>query len=125
LRLLLDSHAALWWVVGSARLSSEAQRLISEARNVVFLSAVACYELHSKASRRLLEIESATLARALDSCGFAWLPVTPAHATTAATLRWRHRDPWDRLLAAQASIEQCALVSRDAVFDALPIERVW
>ena len=125
MRLLLDSHAVYWWVAGSSRLSVTARGLIVDRENAVLVSAVSIYELEYKARRGRLALPSQELRAALRRNAVEDLPITHDHADYAAQLDWEHRDPWDRLLAAQARLENCSLVSVDEVFDAIGVDRQW
>ena len=125
MRLLLDSHAVYWWMTGSTKLSETARRLILDRANSVLVSAVSVYEIELKARRRRLSLPPQELRAALRRNAVEELAITHDHAEYAALLEWQHRDPWDRLLAAQALLESCVLVSIDRVFDATHIERQW
>ena len=125
MRLLLDSHALYWWVAGSPRLSATARELILNRENAVLVSAVSIYELEWKARQRRLALPPQELRAALRRNDVDDLAISHDHAEYAAQLDWDHRDPWDRMLAAQARLENCALVSVDAVFDAIGIARQW
>lgn len=125
MRLLLDSRALCWWMTGSARLSATARGLIVDPANAVLVSAVSVYELELKARRRRVDLPPQELRAALRRNAVDELAVGHDHAGYAARLDWAHRDPWDRLLAAQALLENCALISLDAVFDATAVDRRW
>ena len=125
MRLLLDSHVVYWWMAGSGRLSAAARELILDSANAVLVSAVSIYEIELKAGRRRLNLPPQELRAALRRNAVEELAITHDHAEYAAHLEWTHRDPWDRLLAAQALLENCALVSIDKVFDGTPVERRW
>ena len=125
MKLLLDSHAVYWWMTGSARLSETAGELIVDNANTLLVSAVSIYEIEFKAGRRRLNLPPQELRAALRRNAVEDLPITHDHAEYAAQLDWGHRDPWDRLLAAQARLENCALVSVDEVFDAIGVARQW
>jgi PIN domain nuclease of toxin-antitoxin system len=124
-KLLLDSHAVYWWTIGSHRLSPRARSLIEDKSNVVFVSAVSFYELDNKMRLKKLDLKPQELRTAITSSGFQTLAISDLHAELAAAFDWEHRDPWDRILAAQARLEHCELVSTDLVFDAVLHERVW
>ena len=125
MRLLLDSHAVYWWMTGNTRLSAVARELILDGANAVLVSAVSIYEIELKAGRRRVNLPPQELRAALRRNAVEELAVTHDHAEYAAYLTWEHRDPWDRLLAAQALLENCVLVSVDKVFDGIPIDRRW
>jgi PIN domain nuclease of toxin-antitoxin system len=124
-KLLLDSHAVYWWTIGSARLSSNARSLIEDKSNAVLVSAVSFYELDNKMRLKKLDLKPQELRAAITSSGFQTLAISDLHAELAAAFDWEHRDPWDRILAAQTRLEHCTLISTDVVFDAVLQERVW
>jgi PIN domain nuclease of toxin-antitoxin system len=112
-RLLLDTHALLWWDEGD-KLDRQARRAI-EAAAEVFVSAVSAWEIAIKtALGRLAPVR--TVAEAIEECGFQELPVTVRHAAQVARLPLHHRDPFDRLLIAQAKVEQLTVVTRNPAF---------
>ena len=125
MRLLLDSHAVYWWMAGSVRLSETARELILDNENDLWVSAVSIYEIELKAKRRRVDLPPQELRAALRRNAVRDLAITHEHAEYAACLDWDHRDPWDRLLAAQARLENCALVSTDGVFDGIGVDRRW
>ena len=125
MKLLLDSHALYWWVTGSERLSATARELVLDMSNTVLVSAVSIYEIELKAGRQRVNLPPRELRAALRRNAVEELAVSHDHAEHAALLGWGHRDPWDRILAAQARLESCALVSVDEVFDGVGIERRW
>ena len=125
MRLLLDSHAVYWWMIGSVRLSETARELILDDANTLLVSAVSIYEIELKAKRGRVELPPQELRAALRRNAVEDLAITHSHAEYAAHLEWDHRDPWDRLLAAQALLESCALVSVDEVFDGIHVDRRW
>jgi PIN domain nuclease of toxin-antitoxin system len=124
-KLLLDSHAVYWWTIGSARLSPNARSLIEDKSNTALVSAVSFYELDNKMRLKKLDLKPQELRAAITSSGFQTLAISDLHAELAAAFDWEHRDPWDRILAAQTRLEHCALISTDVVFDAVLQERVW
>lgn len=126
MRLLLDTHALIWWVEDSPRLSEAARAAI--AGNEVLVSAASAWEVTTKF--RLGKLPSAErMARAfaaeVAAEGFLPLPVTLDHAALAGTLDFAHKDPFDRLLIAQARIERLPLVSNETPFDGFGVERIW
>ncbi|MCY4451897.1 MAG: type II toxin-antitoxin system VapC family toxin [Immundisolibacterales bacterium] len=125
MRLLLDSHAVYWWMTGSDRLSAAAGDLVLDRSNTVLVSAVSIYEIELKAARRRVNLPPGEFRAALRRNAVEELTVSHDHAEQAAHLDWDHRDPWDRMLAAQARLENCALVSVDEVFDGIGIDRRW
>ena len=125
MKLLLDSHAVYWWMTGSPRLSDAGRKLIVDKANVLLVSAVSMYELELKAGRRRVDLPPQELRAALRRNAVEELAITLDHAEYAALLEWDHWDPWDRLLAAQARLENCAFLSVDTVFDSIAVDRRW
>ncbi|PPJ49164.1 type II toxin-antitoxin system VapC family toxin [Rhizobium sp. KAs_5_22] len=125
MKILLDSHAVYWWTIGSDRLSPKARALIEDKANHVLVSAVSFYELDNKMRLKKLDLRPQELRAAVTSSGLQMLAITDLHAELAASFDWDHRDPWDRILAAQARLEYCTFVSTDIAFDAILHERVW
>ena len=113
MRLLLDTHLFLWSVVDSPRLSAEARSSILTA-DEVYVSAVSIWEVAIKAGLGKIQGDVRQLAEAIGGSGFVELPVTALHAATVAELPPHHRDPFDRLLVAQAMTEPLILLTADA-----------
>ena len=113
LRLLLDTHVFLWWCSGSKQLKKRIRNIIAEPDNEVFVSAASGYEIAIKRALGKIEIMN-NLAAEVDKEGFTHLPITFFHAEQAGKLPLHHRDPFDRLLIAQAQAEGLTLVTRDA-----------
>ena len=111
-RLLLDTHAFVWWVSDVARLTAAARAAIADPRNDVFVSAVTGWEIAVKTAKGRMKAPD-NLAAMVDAKGFAHLPLTYHHAELAANLPLHHRDPFDRFLVAQAQAEGPILVTRD------------
>src|SRR6266568_7270348 len=128
MRILLDTHVYFWWETNNPRLSAAARESITAADTEVLVSAVTAWELATKARfgkwPEAAELV-ADIAAALDSEGFEPLPITLEHARVAGLLPARHRDPFDRMLAAQAQIENVPLVTVDPVFSALGVRVLW
>jgi PIN domain nuclease of toxin-antitoxin system len=128
MKLLLDTHALIWFAENHASLSSGAAQALTDEQNDLFCSVVSIWEMAIKISLRKLKVASrldSAFHRRLENSGFSILPVDYAHAAHVATLPWHHRDPFDRLLTAQAILEQMALVSHDNQLDAYGIQRIW
>jgi len=122
--VLLDTHALLWWLHDAASLSDRA-RLAVSAADQVFFSPVSIYEIEWKAARgRLGAYPKPTNLLALEA-GFAELPVRVEHAHQAARMQGANQDPWDRLLTAQAMLEQMAIVTRDPLIAQFGVQTVW
>lgn len=128
MRILLDTHALLWWMTGSTDLSRPAKMAIGEPDNEVFVSAVSAWEVTTK--HRLGKLPGAgplalDFAREIRSQGFIQLAITLDHGQTAGSLAGNHRDPFDRMLIAQAQLERMALVSNEVLFDQFDVTRIW
>lgn len=128
MNLLLDTHALLWWLAGDARLSRRARAAIADEGNVIHVSSASAWEIATKHRLgRLPEIGSliADLVGHVAGQGFTTLDITVEHGLRAGSLAGPHRDPFDRMLAAQAQAERLTLVSNDAMFDAFGVARLW
>ena len=128
MRLLLDTHALLWWLAGSRRLSANARSAIENDANEVLVSAATAWEITTK--HRLGKLPQAELVArdvsgTLAGQGFEALAITVNDAQRAGQLPGPHRDPFDRRLIAQAVVHGLALVSIDAVFDGYGVNRLW
>jgi PIN domain nuclease of toxin-antitoxin system len=114
LRVLLDTHVLIWWDEG-ARLTRAARQAI-ETADQVYVSAVSAWEIALKTSLGKLRPTRTVSAAIIDS-QFEELPLRLRHAEALAKLPWHHRDPFDRMLIAQALTERLSIVSRDKLFD--------
>lgn len=119
--LLLDAHVVLWAVSDPSRLPATARRAIESPQNDVVVSASSIWELEIKRALGKLRIEVELLGE-LERVGFDVLPITAADATAAARLPLHHRDPFDRMLIAQAQRLGAVVTSRDRAFDAYDVE---
>ncbi|MDQ3258218.1 MAG: type II toxin-antitoxin system VapC family toxin [Acidobacteriota bacterium] len=128
MKLLLDTHTLLWFVLGDAQSSATARQLMEDAANTKFVSPVVYWELAIKISigkYTLHEPYETFIDRAIRQNGFLILPIEPRHTAVLTNLPFHHRDPFDRLMIAQAKVESLALVSADAALDAYSIQRLW
>lgn len=126
--LLLDTHAFLWFCQDDPALSAAAKKLIEDPENRKLLSIASCWEIAIKAGRgklKLGEPSASYVPAALARTGFEVLPIAIEHATGVEGLPLHHRDPFDRLLVAQAMAEKLSIVSNDVILDAYPITRLW
>jgi PIN domain nuclease of toxin-antitoxin system len=126
--ILLDSHAFLWFVWDDPLLSPAAKQRIEDPANHKWVSVASCWEIAIKAGLgklRLGEPATTFLPRELATNHFSLLRIELAHATLVETLPPHHKDPFDRLLVAQAVIEKLPLVSADDLFDEYGVTRLW
>lgn len=128
MNLLLDTHALIWWLLASPRLSASAQAAIADPNNAIWVSAVSGFEVTRKFHLGKLP-EADNFAGdvggfAADE-GFGLLDVHIGHAETAGRFDNPHRDPFDRLLIAQAITENMTLVSNEKLFDGFGVKRLW
>lgn len=128
MRALLDTHVLLWWFTDDARLSAAARATIADEANEIFVSAASAWEIATKV--RLGKLESVPEAAVrfvelVDADGFAHLPMTHLHALRAGAYAHPHRDPFDRMLAAQSEIESLVLVTRDPAFASFDTRTLW
>lgn len=125
--LLLDTHALIWWAAGNDILAIDTRRAIHEEADV-FVSAVSVFEITTKFTKGKLP-QAAIIARDVGAYmaeqGFKSLPISIQHAQVAGTLPGPSRDPFDRLLIAQAMVEALPFVSIEQPFDSYPIKRLW
>lgn len=128
MRLLLDTHAFLWWLDGDRRLSRRARTSIGSPGNEVLLSAVSAWEITTKFRLGKLPGAAAVAADVLGCMGaqgFKPLDISIRHAQRAGGMTAIHQDPFDRMLIAQAQIEDLALVSNETLFDDHNVRRLW
>ena len=128
MRLLLDTHTFLWWAEDSPRLPQPARRAIHDEDNDVLVSAATAWEITTK--HRLGKLPDADpiasdIPGAIAAQGFQELPLSVADAARAGALSGPHRDPFDRMLIAQALSRDLVLISNDAAFDRYPVRRLW
>ena len=128
MRLLLDTHAFIWWFAGSSQLSKSVRRAIADEENDVLISAASAWEIATK--HRLGKLPSAEML-ALDISGaiasqdFKELPITVEDAARAGALPGLHRDPFDRMLIAQTLSRNLLLISIEPIFDRNGVRRLW
>ena len=128
MRLLLDTHAFIWWLAGNDRLPVAARRAIFDEANEKLISAASAWEIATK--YRLGKMPGAAalandIAGAIAGEGFAELPITVSDAVRAGSLRGPHRDPFDRMLIAQALAHDLVLLSNESPFDRYGVRRMW
>lgn len=128
MRLLLDTHAFLWWVEGAPALGRRAHAAIANANNDVFLSIATCWELAIKLSLgklRLAQSVERFIPEQLARNGFTLLGLEFRHVARVGDLPFHHRDPFDRVLVAQALQDDLAIVSADRVLRKYGVTVVW
>lgn len=128
MRLLLDTHAFIWWIADSGRLSPTARGLIADESHDIVVSAASAWEIATK--YRLVQLALPTpaafdVAGVISGQGFLELPISVRDAEHAGRLPGPHRDPFDRMLVTQAVSRGMALVSRDEAFDRYGVNRIW
>ena len=128
MRALLDTHALLWWLSDDPALSKPARKFIAETKNTVVVSAASAWEIATKV--RLGKLATATELAAdfvgfVGREGFELLPISPDYAIRAGLLPGPHKDPFDRMLIAQAQAEGVPVVTNELVFDAYGVRRIW
>jgi PIN domain nuclease of toxin-antitoxin system len=128
LDLLLDTHAFLWWIAGDPALSSAARHAIDDPGNCIFVSAASAWEIATKV--RIGKLPHAAsivlnLAAVVAGQGFKSLPIRFEHGQAAGTLPGPLKDPFDRMLIAQAMMDGMVLVSNEQPFDAYGVRRLW
>lgn len=128
MRLLLDTHALIWFLDDDPALSATAKAAIEDPANQKLVSMATCWEMSIKAGLKkltLAEPVAVFLAREVPGNGFDFLDITFAHATAVETLPPHHKDPFDRMLVVQAQAENMPVVSIDAAFDPYGVTRIW
>lgn len=128
MRLLLDTHTFLWFVLNDPQLSGPAQTLINDPANDILISPASYWEIAIKVGLGKLNLHAAYddfMNRGIIGNDFEILPVEPRHTSLLTTLPLHHRDPFDRLLVAQALVEAVPLVSGDSILDAYGVNRRW
>lgn len=128
MKLLLDTHAFLWFVLDDPQLSPVALSLISDLNNSVLMSPASYWEIAIKVSLGKYEIPGSFqvwIEQQLSKNSFEILPIQVAHAAKVTTIPFHHRDPFDRLLIAQAMTEEIPIISVDGKFDQYAVERKW
>lgn len=116
MRLLLDTHALLWWLADNPQLGAVARAQIADVTNMVFVSAVSAWEIEIKRALGKLAAPK-DLALAVERSGFEPLPISIDHGIVASRLPPHHNDPFDRMLIAQGATEPLVVVTKDAAFD--------
>jgi PIN domain nuclease of toxin-antitoxin system len=128
LRLLLDTHALLWWYSDDPALPKSCRKLIAQSDSSVFVSAVSAWEISTKFRLGRLPTASDLMqdfGGYLDRENFLALAVSCDHGIRAGMLPGHHQDPFDRMLIAQAEIERMFIISNEKIFDQYGVRRIW
>ncbi len=128
MRYLLDTHTFLWWLTNDPQLSLQAKALIADEGNIILVSAASAWEIATKHRLGKLPVAGEAIQRfneLVEADGFEHLQVTYLHALRAGGYPLDHRDPFDRVLAAQSSLESAPLISRDPAFAFFGTQLVW
>ena len=128
MRLLLDTHALLWWLDGDRSLTRKARAAVADEDNIIFVSAASAWEITTKARLGQLpgaDVVASDVGGAVSSQGFSSLDISMRHAQRAGRLPGAHRDPFDRMLIAQAQLDDLTLVSNERLFDSYGVSRLW
>jgi len=128
LRLLLDTHALLWWLTDDRSLPASARKLIARGSNTVVVSAASAWEIATKVRLGKLPMAVdlvADLDRVLAQEGFEPLAISVDHSVRAGLLPGPHKDPFDRMLIAQSQAENVPILSNDAALDGYGVRRLW
>jgi PIN domain nuclease of toxin-antitoxin system len=128
MRLLLDTHALIWWLLGDPQLTAPARSAIADTENVVYVSAATAWEIATKVRIGKMpgaESMAQDFAEVVEAEGFLPLAISVAHGQRAGSLPGAHKDPFDRMLIAQAHAENLVLVSNEEIFDQYGVTRMW
>jgi len=128
MKLLLDTHALLWWWTDDKQLSAMARAAITDERNSVLVSAASVWEISTKYRLGKLAMAATALKRfasLVEQDGFEHLPITWQHCMRAGSYTHDHRDPFDRMLAAQSELEKAKLVTCDGAFAGFGADVLW
>jgi len=127
-RALLDTHALLWWLSDDPSLTRAARRVIADTRNTLIVSAASAWEIATKV--RLGKLETAAelasnFPSQMEIEGFETLAISADHGIRAGLLQGAHKDPFDRMLIAQAQAENLPIITNEMVFDGYGVRRIW
>jgi PIN domain nuclease of toxin-antitoxin system len=127
-RVLLDTHALLWWTLDDPKLSGKARSVLSSFESEVFVSAASAWEIATKVRLGKLPGAEAFVSEfpaRMEILGFRELAISIEHGQRAGLLPGEHKDPFDRMLIAQAQAENLPIVSNEQVFDTYRVRRIW
>jgi PIN domain nuclease of toxin-antitoxin system len=127
MKVLLDTHIFLWFIMGDSQLSVSARKAIEDPANTKYLSAASAWEIAIKTSLgklKLLEPFDVLVPREIANNGFNYLPIELSHVALITSLPFHHRDPFDRMIVAQAMAERMLLVSSDGMLEQYGVQRI-
>jgi PIN domain nuclease of toxin-antitoxin system len=128
MKVLLDTHALLWLITGDDRLSENARQIFLNEESRLFFSSASLWEICIKKSLGKISLKGGwfhTIQAEMEINTIQWLPIEMAHCVEVAEMPFHHRDPFDRMLIAQAIVEDLQLLSRDRRLSDYGIERIW
>lgn len=128
MRVLLDTHALLWMIGNSGNLSHRARATLADRDNTLYFSIAGYWEIGIKTSIGKLELSSGwheTIPREMTRNGVNWLEIAPDHVHTVSSIPWVHRDPFDRIMIAQAMHEDLTIVTADTAFRDYAVSVLW
>jgi PIN domain nuclease of toxin-antitoxin system len=127
MNLLLDTHTFLWFSEDNKSLSHKAKSLIEDSQNNCIISIASIWEMAIKISLKKLnlKLDYKDLLEEIYKHDFILLPIEFEHTVELSSMKFHHRDPFDRLLAAQSKVENLAIISKDEIFDKYEIQRIW
>ena len=127
MKILLDTHAFIWFVEDDDQFPESLKRIIEKPSNDIYLSIASIWEMAIKIQLKKLDIEKSIkeIIELVSFNGFELLPILPEHIIKLSSLDFHHRDPFDRIVIAQGLVENQVVVSRDKVFDKYGIRRIW
>jgi PIN domain nuclease of toxin-antitoxin system len=127
MKLLLDTHAFIWFVENDTNLPIKLRNQIEDTENEILISIASLWEMAIKTSLGKLEMASdiPSLINKIEANGFSMLPILPEHTVCVASLPFHHRDPFDRMLIAQTIIEKIKIITKDPVFDDYGVDWLW
>lgn len=128
MRVLLDTHTFLWFVLGDGQLSARARAIIEDSLNEKLVSPASYWEIAIKISLGKYTLSAPYeefMEKGITKNGFVVVPIAVKHTAVLTTLPFHHRDPFDRLIIAQARVEDATIISVDTEFDAYPVTRLW
>ena len=128
MKLLIDTHALLWWAQGDPRLSERARALMSDTDNDLWISMASVWELSIKVGLNKLRLKDSVVSmirRLVADEGFQLMTIQLTHFEALADLEHHHRDPFDRMLVAQARLEEHSIVTKDDMIGKYPVQTIW